>query len=116
LVEQIAIGAVDFHAVEARLPGVFSAVPVGSNHAGNLIGFQSARGDVGALGPNQPDVPAAAMALGATGNLPSRKTASVTCLQPANCSSVQIPGVSALPTPCGVTAVASVMISPAEAR
>lgn len=43
LVKQITVGAVDFHAVEPCLSGVFSAVPVGRNHAGDLVGFQGAR-------------------------------------------------------------------------
>ena len=36
--------------------------------------------------------------------------------QPATCSADQMPGVSAYPTPKGLTTVASEMISPADAR
>ena len=49
LVEEIAIGAVEFHAIEAGSLGVLRTSTVGFDNAGNLAGFQDAWGDEWAL-------------------------------------------------------------------
>ena len=53
LVEQVAIGAVDFHAVEAGGLRVLGALTVGFHDAGDFAGFQGARRDEGALRAEQ---------------------------------------------------------------
>ena len=56
LIKQIAVRAMDFHAVETRGPGVFRALAKGLNEAGNFPDFQRARCDEGLLRPHQTDV------------------------------------------------------------
>ncbi len=115
LVEQVAVGAVDLHAVEAGGLGPLGALAVGLDDVGDLLGVQRARGDVGTLRAHQADVPLGgdgarrhrqlAIQVERIGNPPTcqscRKmrppaacTALVTLLQPRTWSSDQMPGVS----------------------
>src|SRR5690606_29155167 len=57
LVEQITIGAVDFHAVEARFLGILGALAVGLDDAGYLLGLQCARSLVTLHRPHQAHMP-----------------------------------------------------------
>ena len=56
LVQQVAIGAVDFHAVETGGLGILGSAAVGLDDVGDLFGFQGARGRVLAQRAHQADV------------------------------------------------------------
>jgi len=56
LIEQVAIGAVDFHAVKAGALRILRPLAVGFHDGGEFARFQSPRGDKRALGPEQADV------------------------------------------------------------
>ena len=57
LVEQVAVGTVDFYTVEAGCFGVFCALAIGVNDVSNFFSFQRARGHVILHRPDQADVP-----------------------------------------------------------
>ena len=56
LVDQVAVGRVDLHAVEAGAPGVLGALAVGGDDAGQLVQGQRTRRHVGALRAHQADL------------------------------------------------------------
>jgi hypothetical protein len=72
LVEQVAVGAVDFHAVETGGLGVLGTGAVGVDDVGDFSGFQGARGRVVGNGRTRLTWPLGWMALGATGFSPFR--------------------------------------------
>ena len=91
LVEQIAVGAVDFHAVKTSLLRVFRALAEGLDDAGNLLQLQGPRERQKGLWAQTGSRALAAMALGATGNAPFKNMGSEMRPTCQSCSNMRPP-------------------------
>ena len=116
LVEQIAIGAMNFDAVEAGGLGILSALLIGGDDAGNFLRLQRPRGDIFLFRPHQRDMPfgpdgagrhrrraVQENGIGNASDMPKLQQHAPACamhrlgdfFQPSVCSSDQMPGVAA---------------------